>query len=216
MFVVASHIISTYTGSYTQFVKERIFDPLNMTSTTFSLSEAVNSGKMSQNWASQGNGRRIPHWMNDGVAHMMAGSGGIISSVVDVVRVVFFICTMLSDDVIQAKWVEVLLNSGFHTHSNTTIIPKSAFDQITSAQVVAGGAPGPVVGYCAGWLRETFLGHDVSSSFTPHILPCKTIFLDRLAQWRDSGGSCATRLPPRRWRGPYRALEYRWQISSCC
>ncbi|KZP12157.1 beta-lactamase/transpeptidase-like protein [Athelia psychrophila] len=141
MFVVAAHIISTYTGSYTRFVKERIFDPLNMTSTTFSLSEAVESGKMTQTWGHLANGRRIPHWMGDHSLDTMAGAGGIISSVID-----------------MAKWVELLLNSGYDTHTNTTIIPKASFEQITSAQVVAFG--GPVVAYCAGWIRQTFLGRD--------------------------------------------------------
>ncbi|KZP23442.1 beta-lactamase/transpeptidase-like protein [Athelia psychrophila] len=141
MFVVAAHIISTYTGSYTQFVKERIFAPLNMTSTTFSLSEAVESGKMTQTWGSLANGRRIPHWMGDDRQETIAGAGGIISSVID-----------------MAKWVELLLNSGYDTHTNTSIIPKAAFEQITSAQVVASG--GPVLAYCAGWMRQTFLGRD--------------------------------------------------------
>lgn len=85
MYVVAAHIISTYTGSYTRFVQERIFDPLNMTSSTFSLSKAVQSGKMTQSWGSMANGRRIPHWMKDSVMDMIAGAGGIISNVVDMV-----------------------------------------------------------------------------------------------------------------------------------
>ena len=85
MYVTAAHIISTYAGSFTAFVKERIFDPLNMTSTTYSFSEAVRSGEITQAWTSTGNGRRIPHWFDDDVIQLVAGAGGIISSAADIV-----------------------------------------------------------------------------------------------------------------------------------
>ena len=67
--------------------------------------------------------------------------------------------------------MELLLNSGYNSRTNTTVIPKAAFDHITSAQVVASGLPNlagdgmardGVSGYGAGWIRETFLGRDVS------------------------------------------------------
>ena len=86
MYVTAAHIVSTYAGSFTAFVKERIFEPLNMTSSTYLLSEAVRSGEITQAWTSTDNGRRIPHWFDDEVIQLIAGAGGIISSAADMVR----------------------------------------------------------------------------------------------------------------------------------
>jgi CubicO group peptidase (beta-lactamase class C family) len=89
MYMLSSYIISHYTGSYTSFVKDRIFTPLNMTSTTFSVSEAVLSGQMTDAWANSG--RRIPQWLNDEQMDLVAGPGGIISSGEDMVRGTFFV-----------------------------------------------------------------------------------------------------------------------------
>jgi len=151
MYITAAHIISTYAGSFTAFVKERIFDPLNMTSTTYSLSEAIRSGEITQAWTSIGNGRRIPYWFNDDVIQLVAGAGGIISSAAD-----------------MAKWVEMCLNSGVNRHTNVTIIPKSTFEDITTAHFIINGpekvlfAPNSeVAGYGAGWGRASLLGHDL-------------------------------------------------------
>jgi CubicO group peptidase (beta-lactamase class C family) len=89
MYTLSSYIISHYTGSYTSFVKDRIFTPLNMTSTTFSLSEAMRSGEMTDAWANSG--RRIPQWLTDEQIDLIAGPGGIISSGEDMVRGTFFV-----------------------------------------------------------------------------------------------------------------------------
>jgi CubicO group peptidase (beta-lactamase class C family) len=83
--MISAHIISHYAGSYTSFVKDRIFNPLNMTSTTFYPSEAVQSGEMTQAWTK--NGRRIPQWFTDDVVELMCGPGGVISNGDDIVRV---------------------------------------------------------------------------------------------------------------------------------
>ena len=69
--------------SYMDFVKDRILTPLNMTSTTFSESEASQDGKLSQAWTAFG--RRIPFWMPDDRVLLNAGPGGIISNAVDMV-----------------------------------------------------------------------------------------------------------------------------------
>lgn len=99
MYIIAAHIVSTYTGSFTAFVKERIFDPLNMTSTTYSLSDAVRSGEITQAWTSIGNGRRVPHWFDDEVNQLLAGAGGIISSAADLV------CDCLVDSYFFANYL---------------------------------------------------------------------------------------------------------------
>lgn len=85
MFILTVHIISHYTGQpYTSFVKDRIFTPLNMTSTTYTPSEAIRLGEVTQSWTKSG--RRIPEWFNDGQVELNAGPGGVISNAEDLVR----------------------------------------------------------------------------------------------------------------------------------
>ena len=86
MYMLGQYVIDKYSGmSYPEFVKKRIFDPLGMTSTTFSTREAYESGRFSQFWADS-NGRRIPPWIRDEHISLLAGAGGIISDVGDMVR----------------------------------------------------------------------------------------------------------------------------------
>lgn len=84
MYMTAQHIVTTYTGSFTAFVRDRIFVPLNMTSSTYLYSEAVETGKATQNWGETG--RLIPWWFKDDTAELIAGAGGVISSAQDMVR----------------------------------------------------------------------------------------------------------------------------------
>lgn len=83
----ASQIVTTYSGmKFQDFVKERIFDPLNMTSTTYSVAVANASGLLSQSWAF--NGRRIPLSIgNPSSEDLVAGAGGILSNALDMVRI---------------------------------------------------------------------------------------------------------------------------------
>lgn len=84
MYMVTAHVISAYANvSYTTFVSDRIFKPLNMSSTTYFPSQAVASGRMTQSWTKTG--RRIPQWFTDDVVGLNAGPGGVISNVVDLV-----------------------------------------------------------------------------------------------------------------------------------
>lgn len=85
MYFLASYIVSTYSGSsFRDFVKNRIFDPLNMTSTTYHGDQAEASGLFSQSLAPEG--RRIPYWfLDDATSELVAGAGGVISSTVDMV-----------------------------------------------------------------------------------------------------------------------------------
>lgn len=88
MYVLGAHIISTFSGKpFTAFVKERIFVPLGMTSTTYSGKEAARSGHFSHAFsAHEDTTRRIPFSFEDeSVSEFIAGPGGIISSTVDIV-----------------------------------------------------------------------------------------------------------------------------------
>ncbi|TFY55723.1 hypothetical protein EVG20_g9215, partial [Dentipellis fragilis] len=160
-YMLGAHLVSKYTGSYTQFVQDRIFDPLNMTSSTYSPDKAASSGKLTHAWANFG--RRIPTWFTEKNAAISNGPGGAISSVEDL-----------------EKWVRMLMNGGIDPYTNTTIIPRSAFDAVTSAQVVATGLTWPgvdsVVCYGLGWLRHSYLGHDaclLPIIITPIMLICR-------------------------------------------
>lgn len=83
MYMLATLIFSTYTsGSYASFVRERIFLPLNMTSTIFSAEDADLSGKLTECWTEDG--RSIPRYWHPG-SEIHTGPGGIISNVIDMV-----------------------------------------------------------------------------------------------------------------------------------
>ena len=83
MFISGSYIISKYTGSHIDFARERIFEPLGMSSTTFSPTSAAASGKLTQSWTAHD--QQIPFWFTDDDKELNAGAGGIITSVIDLV-----------------------------------------------------------------------------------------------------------------------------------
>ena len=86
MYISAAHLVSIYSGmSYIDFVKQRIFAPLGMSSTTFSPSEAATKFGLTQSWNAQK--RRIPIWFGDDMMDMNAGAGGILSTAKDMVRI---------------------------------------------------------------------------------------------------------------------------------
>lgn len=146
MYMVGAYIISTYTGSFSKFVEDRIFKPLNMTSTTYSTAAANSTGRLTQTWTDSG--RRIPYWFNDSESAILDGPGGVISSARDL-----------------TKWVGTLLNAGVDPTTNVTIIPRSAFDEVTSANVIISGntsdPASSILGYGMGWERYSLAGHDV-------------------------------------------------------
>lgn len=75
-------------GSYASYVTSRIFEPLNMTSTTFSYASAASSGHLPDAFThSGGEGfRRIPYLFDTEAKEVfIAGAGGVISNVVDMV-----------------------------------------------------------------------------------------------------------------------------------
>lgn len=84
MYVLGAHIIATYSNmSYPSFVAQRIFKPLDMSSTTYSAKKADEWGKATQSWAPFG--RRIPVWLGVDNIMLNAGPGGVISCVDDLV-----------------------------------------------------------------------------------------------------------------------------------
>ena len=86
MYILTSHIVSLYSGKpYIEFVKERVFTPLNMSTTTFSEFEASQTGLLTHSFNAVV-GSRLPFWFPDSVKVLNAGAGGVISSTRDLVR----------------------------------------------------------------------------------------------------------------------------------
>ncbi len=85
MYMVGAYIVSTLTGMrYPDFVNSRIFKPLGMTSSTYSIDAALQTGRFTNTWTSFG--RLIPPWIEENSVDITAGPGGVISSVKDLAR----------------------------------------------------------------------------------------------------------------------------------
>ncbi|KAH9055951.1 beta-lactamase/transpeptidase-like protein [Lactarius vividus] len=146
MYMVGPHVIATLSGmQFTEFVKDRILRPLKMTQSTYSIEEAVQSGKASETWTAFG--RRIPPWMEGRDMELLAGPGGLISNVKEL-----------------ASWVKLYLNNGVDLDTNATIIPHGALETMTTARQIFFGYPtelsATIVGYGLGWMRFSVAGRD--------------------------------------------------------
>ncbi len=87
MYTVGAYIVSTLTGiRYPDFVNSRIFKPLGMASSTYSIESALQTGRFTNTWASFG--RLIPPWIEEEFVDLIAGSDGVISSVEDLARLI--------------------------------------------------------------------------------------------------------------------------------
>lgn len=177
MYTLGAYVISHYSGmSYPDFAKARIFAPLNMSTTTFSMKEAAAHGLLTQSWTK--GGRRIPFWTPDETLDVMAGPGGVISSVADMVSRGCLADTLGTHArcVLQTKWLAVLLNGGWDPATNRTIIPKDTFELATSAQgVVISRAPWPefsFYGYGVGLITMSYQGHEVRHRSHPRNVKC--------------------------------------------
>ncbi len=85
MYMVGAYIVSTLTGMrYPDFVNSRIFKPLGMNSSTYSIQAALQTGRFTDTWTSFG--RLIPPWIEEEFVDLVAGPAGVISSVEDLVR----------------------------------------------------------------------------------------------------------------------------------
>ncbi|KAI0253805.1 beta-lactamase/transpeptidase-like protein [Lactifluus subvellereus] len=149
MYTVGAQVITALSGvHFTDFVKDRILKPLNMTQSTYSIDEAIQSGQASETWTSFG--RRIPPWQKRVHAESLAGPGGLISNVKEL-----------------TPWVKLFLNDGVDPDTNTTVIPPEALETVTSAHTIVDGNPRyrsescSFIVYGLGWLRLSCIGHDI-------------------------------------------------------
>ncbi|KAK0470762.1 beta-lactamase/transpeptidase-like protein, partial [Armillaria novae-zelandiae] len=122
---------------YTRYVKEHIFDPLGLGSTTFFGKVATESGDLAEGISrdhvnrtedlfGQGVLRSMPYWIpvdeNDG--SLLSGAGGVIMSVKD-----------------AATWLQTLLLKGRNPLTDETVIPSEVIEKVaTGVNVVSGEA----------------------------------------------------------------------------
>jgi len=146
MYMVGSYVVSVLSGMrYADFVTSRIFKPLGMTSSTYSIDAAIQTGKFTETWTEFG--RLIPPWIEDGFEDLVAGPAGVISSVEDL-----------------TPWIRVMLNGGVDPNTNVTIIPPEQFDIITSAHSIADPSANDQFStelYGLGWFKLSYIGIDV-------------------------------------------------------
>lgn len=144
---------------YTQYVKEHIFDPLGLSSTTFFGKVAMESGNLAEGITrdqvnrtedlfGQGTLRSMPYWIpadgNDG--SLLSGAGGVIMSVRD-----------------AATWLQTLLLKGRNPLTNETVIPPEIVEKAaTGVSVVSGQAIHPALSpvvYGGGQAIMAYQGH---------------------------------------------------------
>lgn len=89
MYIVGSYIVSTLSGiRFADFVNNRIFKPLGMSSSTYSIDAAIQTGRFTDTWTSFG--RLIPPWIQDEFEDLVAGPGGVISSVEELASLIVY------------------------------------------------------------------------------------------------------------------------------
>ncbi|KAF7348707.1 Beta-lactamase domain-containing protein [Mycena venus] len=146
MFVAGSYVVSKFSGmAYRDFVEKRIMLPLNMSSSTMHPDRVSGSDRFTQTWTPYG--RRIPFFLKEHSADLIAGAGGVISTAEDMLL-----------------WAKLILNGGVNLETNATIIPKYTFDLVTTGHSIVtaqgDGFFSPTL-YGLGWVRQAYRGHEL-------------------------------------------------------
>jgi CubicO group peptidase (beta-lactamase class C family) len=85
MYMIGAYVVSTLTGmDFADFVSSRIFTPLGMSSSTYSVNAALQTGRFTDSWTSFG--RLIPFWIEEEFEKLVAGPAGVITSAEDMAR----------------------------------------------------------------------------------------------------------------------------------
>ncbi|KAK7018013.1 hypothetical protein VNI00_018439 [Paramarasmius palmivorus] len=145
------------------YLKTHVFDPLGLTSATFSLATAKKSGKLADPTAREGINRtedlfgkgitrvlRYPTWFQEDSEDggFIAGAGGAIMSVKDV-----------------ASWLQVLLLEGQNAQTGEQVIPQEVIRKVSSGISVVLAEPQypemSNVVYGGGLSRASYRGNDV-------------------------------------------------------
>ncbi|RDB30719.1 Gigasin-6 [Hypsizygus marmoreus] len=161
MYTLLSYLPPTLLSGkpFARYVKENIFDPLNMTATTYSYQLANSNGQRADGMARKGidyykdpfagTPAAAKYWSSqtggeDG--SVLSGAGGVISSAVD-----------------MAKWLQTLLLDGVHPTTNQTVIPPGALQKAASALSIETTQPNfpeeSLIAYGAAQVQITYRGH---------------------------------------------------------
>ncbi|KAJ3516168.1 hypothetical protein NLJ89_g1292 [Agrocybe chaxingu] len=144
--------------TYESYIEQHLFRPLNMSASTYSVSEAERRGTLADGFQydmgdiTQGkNGTLIPtvpYFQRPGEELAWAGAGGVLTSARDL-----------------AVWVSMLLNKGRHPYTNETIVPEEVVEHVAHGRSVSHGKPDfPEISvrvYGAGQWRYSYQGHDI-------------------------------------------------------
>jgi CubicO group peptidase (beta-lactamase class C family) len=141
--MTAQHLVEKFSQkSLPDFVAERIFSPLNMTSSSYSPSSAASTGRLSEFYHL---GRRIPTFFTEDDVSVMGGAGGILTTAEDMM-----------------KWGKMLLDI---TPAESVGIPRQILQDCMSPQVLM--QRGASLTYGFGWIQLNVLGTEVG----PNVMP---------------------------------------------
>ncbi|KAF8884171.1 beta-lactamase/transpeptidase-like protein [Infundibulicybe gibba] len=166
MYAIISHLPTALLPSkipFARYVKANIFDPLGLTSTTYSFDVATATGNLADGMSRQrtpveiranpfgpGIPRPLPYFSQLGGedGNAMSGAGGVISNAID-----------------MAKLLQTLLLDGTNPMNNVSIIPPQVIEMVSTGITVESGTAlfpelSPVV-YGGGQERSTYRGHQL-------------------------------------------------------
>ncbi|KAG5650787.1 hypothetical protein H0H81_011070 [Sphagnurus paluster] len=162
MYTLASYLPTLLLPSkipFARYVKQNIFEPLGMKSSTYSY-DIAKLGHLADGIARQGinytdllgsgTPRALPYWSTQGGedGNILSGAGGIASNAVDL-----------------AVWLQTLLLNGQKPDSNQSVIPAEVIQKVSAGVSVADPtAPFPELSvsvYGAGSIRGTYRGHEM-------------------------------------------------------
>ncbi|KAJ6559846.1 beta-lactamase/transpeptidase-like protein, partial [Mycena capillaripes] len=146
MYIAGSYVVSKLSGmAYRDFVESRIMLPLNMTSSTMHPDRVSENDRFSQTWTPTR--RRIPFFMTEHTADLIAGAGGVISTAEDMLL-----------------WAKLIMNGGVDPQTNIQIIPNGTVALATTGRSILtseGNEFFSVMEYGLGWVRTAYRGHEL-------------------------------------------------------
>ncbi|KAJ7654078.1 beta-lactamase/transpeptidase-like protein [Mycena polygramma] len=159
MYETLSHLPPTLLNqTFESYITQHLFAPLGMSSSTYSVAEAEESGMLADgfHWDMQDyrfglNGTRtatVPYFQRPGEEKIWAGAAGVLTSARDL-----------------SAWVAMLLNNGSHPTTNETVVPEDVVEHVAQGVSVARGkAAYPELSprvYGCGQDRSSYRGHEI-------------------------------------------------------
>ncbi|KAJ6520594.1 beta-lactamase/transpeptidase-like protein [Mycena vulgaris] len=164
MYAVLSYIptaVLPSKPSLAHYLKDNVFEPLGMNSTTYSFACANATGKLADSFAQEGDAtvnpllpapsHALPFWLQVGGddGNFASGPGGLISSTNDIII-----------------WLKMLISNGVNPATNETVIPASVLKAVTTGITVwpfdedsyAELSPST---YGGGQYKSNYRGHDL-------------------------------------------------------